>query len=231
MFTATLQLDCAWRRLADGVDSNAAGKDPPILNPSWILLIILQLLAGPPLDVQVDREYGLPRWYDPGILPEAALALEAMTEDAFAEGVRLQVYSGYRSYQDQERTLERESKGSGDQTFTYLALPGHSEHQLGAAFDVVWPGLAVEMLEPRNLTLYAWLADNAHQYGYVISYPLKHSNNWPFSNRWMPVSTEYIYEPWHLRYVGLELAQTMFAQGYLDPESSVLPQDFYRPWP
>jgi D-alanyl-D-alanine carboxypeptidase len=201
------------------------------VNPSWIILIIIQLLAGPPLDVQVDRAHGLPLWYDPGLLPEAVQALEAMKEDAFDDGIRLQVYSGYRSYQEQERALERETKGSGNQAVSYLAFPGHSEHQLGTAFDVVWPGLAVEMLEPRNLTLYTWLEANAHRFGFVISYPMKRSAQWPFTNRWMPVATEFIYEPWHLRYVGPEFAEAMIAQGYLDPDSSVLPQDFYRPWP
>lgn len=200
-------------------------------NPSWLLLIALQLLAGPPLNVRVDQAHGLPAWYDPGPNPAAVQAMDSMQQAAFEDGIRLTVYSGYRSYHDQERVIEREDASNGGLTDRYLAQAGHSEHQLGTAFDVVWPGLRVEMPDPRNLELYHWLEMHAHHFGFVISYPLKRSSEWPFTNRWMPVSTEFIYEPWHIRYVGIELAEEIEAAGYLDPQSPVLPHAYYQSWP
>ena len=201
------------------------------MNPPLLLLIIIQLLAGPPLDVRVDQNTGLPAWYDPGLHPAAIQAMDSMQQDAFTDGIRLSVYSGYRSYQDQNRVVQRELATNEELADRYLARAGHSEHQLGTAFDVVWPGLRVEMHDPRNLELYDWLEANGYRFGFVISYPLKNATEWPFSNRWSPISTEYIYEPWHIRYVGIELAEMMMVAGYLDPASPVLPQTYYHIWP
>jgi len=199
--------------------------------PHLLILILLQLLLGPPLDALVDRGHGLPAWYAPGPNAQAVRALDELQAAAWEDQIRLAVYSGYRSYAYQAKVIERAGRAGSAQPAAYLASPGHSEHQLGTAFDVVWPGLRVEMLDDRNLMLFAWLEQNAHRYGFVLSYPLKHTDTWPFSNRWLPGVTEYIYEPWHLRFVGRPLAGQIHDSGYLDPDSGVLPQDFYRPWP
>ena len=199
--------------------------------PHLLILIILRLLLGPPLNVMVDRDHGLPEWYAPGLNAEALEALHAMQDGAWEDQVRLAIYSGYRSYADQVKTLNRAKlRGEGHPEY-FLAEPGHSEHQLGTVFDVVWPGLRVEMTESRNLELYSWLESHAHLYGFVVSYPLKVIADWPYSNRWLPRLTEFIYEPWHIRYVGVELATRIYEAGYLDPSSPVLPEDFYQPWP
>jgi len=195
------------------------------------LYIILQLLLGPPMDVLVDRQHGLPAWYDPGPHPQAMAAWEGLREAAEADGLRIVIYSGYRSYAYQERLWAREMMKNPATAERYSGRPGYSEHQLGTAFDVAWPGLHVYAPDPRNKRLFAWLAENAHRYGFVLSYPLKANDSWPYDNRWMPVHTEYIYEPWHIRFVGHELAMEIHAAGYLDPWNPVLPQDFYRPWP
>ena len=202
-----------------------------IVAPHLLLLVIVKLLLGPPLNVLVDQEHGLPAWYAPGPSAEAMAALEDLTHAAWQDQIRVSVYSGYRSYSYQADVKTRaEVRDEGDPE-AYLAQPGHSEHQLGTAFDLVWPGLQVEMTDTRNLELYAWLERNAHRYGFVLSYPLKTTDGWPYSNRWIPLVTEFIYEPWHLRYVGVTLATQIYEAGYLDPASTVLPQDFYRPWP
>jgi D-alanyl-D-alanine carboxypeptidase len=112
-----------------------------------------------------------------------------------------------------------------------LALPGHSEHQLGTALDVVWPGLKVSTKDDRNEMLFRWLEDNAHLYGFVLSYPMKGVEGWPYDNRIYPEVTDFIHEPWHIRYVGVELAEMIYQAGYLDPNSQTLAQDFYQPWP
>jgi D-alanyl-D-alanine carboxypeptidase len=119
----------------------------------------------------------------------------------------------------------------GEGADLYSARPGHSEHQLGTALDVTWPGLPLGFPDPRTERLYAWLVENAHRFGFVLSYPLKTFNQWPFHNRLMPVGTSFIHEPWHIRFVGVDLAYEIFQAGYLDPTLPVTPQDFYQPWP
>jgi D-alanyl-D-alanine carboxypeptidase len=195
------------------------------------LYVALVLLFGAPLDTLVDTEHGLPAWYAPGFREEASTAWEALQTAASADGMEITIVSGYRSYDYQAQVYAREMMERGEQALLYTTRPGHSEHQLGTAIDVAWSGLGLGVRDVRNERLYAWLEENAHRYGFVISYPYKVSDIWPYHNRWMPVVTEYIYEPWHIRYVGKPLAQKIYDAGYLDPSSDVLPHDFYHVWP
>ncbi len=194
------------------------------------LYIVLHMLMGAPLNALVDARHPLPRWFDPGPQPDAVSALEALVTEANKAGIKAAIYSGYRSYSKQGAVVEREGSERPLTARFYIAAPGHSEHQLGTAFDLVWPGLKVESSDPRNERLDIWLEENAHHYGFVLSYPYKEIEEWPYSNRWMPQVTEIIHEPWHIRYVGISLAEDMIVAGYLDPQKSVLPQDFYQPW-
>jgi D-alanyl-D-alanine carboxypeptidase len=194
------------------------------------LYIVLHMLMGAPLDVLVDARHPLPRWFDPGPHADAVAALEGLISEASEAGISVAVYSGYRSYSKQGTAVEREWSARPSTASSYVAAPGFSEHQLGTAFDLVWPGLKVEHSDPRNKQLFIWLEENAHQFGFVLSYPYKEIEGWPYDNRWMPQVTEFIHEPWHVRYVGIPLAEEIFAAGYLDPQNSVLPQDYYQPW-
>ena len=193
--------------------------------------VVLKLLLGPPLDVLIDLDHGLPPGYDPGLNVAALTAMEELQAAALEDGINVQVFSDYRSYTYQEEVFARESVSGNRSPEQFSAPAGYSEHQLGTAFDVVWPGVVMGADDPRNDLLYTWLEDNAHRFGFVLSYPLKESESWPYSNRFMPLVTAYIYEPWHLRFVGVDLAAVIFEAGYTDPKSPVLPQDFYQPWP
>jgi D-alanyl-D-alanine carboxypeptidase len=193
--------------------------------------IVLRLLLGAPLDTLVTRDQGLPAWYAPGGNEAAIAALEEMQLVADSQGVKLWVNSSYRDYAYQQEVIRRQASNQPERYRSYSAAPGHSEHQLGTAFDVAWAGLPVESLDGRNLELFQWLEQNAYEFGFVISYPYKEVPEWPFHNRWLPVVTEYIHEPWHIRFVGEALARKMWEQGYLDPQSPILPQDYYHPWP
>jgi D-alanyl-D-alanine carboxypeptidase len=197
----------------------------------FYMYLVMQLLLGAPLDTLIDREHGLPTWYDPGLQREALEAWLDLQEAGEADGLKITEFSDYRSYVSQERIFARETGKHGEDALNASARPGHSEHQLGTAFDVAWPGVPLGALDPRNEYLYAWLESNAHKYGFIISYPFKQDAVWPFNNRWMPLVTEYIYEPWHIRYLGKDLAERIFDTGYIDPKSPILPQDFYTPWP
>lgn len=196
----------------------------------WQYFVVIMLLLGAPLDTQVNRQTGLPSWYDPGKSSEAREALEQMQAAAEADGIRLSIFSDYRSYHDQRQVYAREDAHYGSAAENYSARPGFSEHQLGTAYDVAWTGMNLNPYDHRNQLLYDWLEQNAHTFGFVMSYPLKSLPVWPYSNRFEPHITDFIYEPWHIRYVGLELAQRMYAAGYLDPASEVVPQDFYFTW-
>jgi D-alanyl-D-alanine carboxypeptidase len=195
------------------------------------LYIVLHLLLGAPLNTLVDGDHGLPRWYDPTLQEAASEAFVEMKDAADLDNVKLDIFSGYRSYAYQQEILQREFTFHPESADFYLAHPGHSEHQLGTAFDVIWPGLQVDSKDPRNLRAFDWLEMNAHIYGFVLSYPLKTIQVWPYDNRIYPLDGEFIYEPWHIRYVGADLAQEMVDAGYLDFQSPVVPQDFYQVWP
>ena len=191
--------------------------------------IVILILLGAPYDDLVRREHGLTSWYAPGENAQARAALDLLIEDL---GMSVQISSAFRSYRLQEQaSLRLISEEGQERASQVIAMPGHSEHQLGTAFDLAWMGLPIEFNDVRNRRLWDALQERAHEFGFVISFPYKQIEEWPFDNQWYPVVTEFRWEPWHIRYVGIDLAKTIFDAGYLDPQSAVLPQDFYLPWP
>ena len=190
--------------------------------------VILLYLISAPINTLVNKGHALPSWYSPGANQEAQEALDRFIEST---GYFVDVQSDFRSYRDQEEAYNRLVSEEGqEQADQVIAKPGHSEHQLGTTFDVSWAGLPVEFRDPRNEALWQALEEHAHEFGFVISYPYKQINEWPYDNSWYPIITEFRWEPWHIRYVGIDLATEIFNSGYLDPASPVLPQDFYEPW-
>lgn len=132
---------------------------------------------------------------------EALAALREMFDAARADGFVLQVNSSYRSYQTQADTynywVQTYGKEQADRT---SARAGHSEHQLGTTADV---GARGQFLEDFIGTAEAdWLAENSWKYGFIISYPEGKED-----------ITGYAYEPWHVRYVGKEVAADVRASG------------------
>ena len=102
--------------------------------------------------------------------------------------------SGYRTYFYQERLMEKLLKEKGIDAYNSLALPGYSEHQTGLAVDIGFYRNGVydcNFLVDHYIDEFKWLKDNGHKYGFIVRYPLNKSD-----------ITGYIYEPWHLRYVG-----------------------------
>ena len=193
------------------------------------LYVVLHLLLGAPLNTLVNKEHRVPLWYAPGNHTDARTALDFLIKEI---NLPVEVMSDYRSYSSQAEAFVRLMSDEGEERADeVIARPGHSEHQLGTVFDVAWAGLPIEYNDSRNRKLWSALEARAHEFGFVISFPLKAIREWPYNNRWSAVVTEYRWEPWHLRYVGLPLAKEIFDAGYLDPQSAVLPQDFYQPWP
>ena len=137
--------------------------------------------------------------------PEAAQALEALFAGAAAEGITLYATSGYRSYSTQKAIFDRKAEERGEQAASRsVAKPGYSEHQTGLAMDIegettLGTGLTEAFGEsPEGI----WVAENCHEYGFIIRYPQDKTS-----------ITGYIYEPWHIRYVGVEAATEIAALG------------------
>ncbi len=146
----------------------------------------------------VNKTYSLPEDYGSGEDPEALAAFQEMCSAAVNDGIYLFSVSGYRSY-DLQNYLYNEFK---DQRGTegadmVSARPGHSEHQSGLAFDVNTTSFAFIGTPEAQ-----WLAENSCRYGFIIRYPEGKEN-----------ITGYSYEPWHIRYVGKEFAETIYKSG------------------
>lgn len=135
---------------------------------------------------------------------DAAAALEQLFAAAKADGVNLMLSSGYRSYSEQISLYNSYVAGSGSaQADTFSARPGHSEHQTGLAADIEPLNHNCEVDQCFASTPEGrWLAANAYKSGFIIRYG-KHDE----------ALTGYEYEPWHIRYVGSDLASQLNSTG------------------
>lgn len=166
--------------------------------------------------VIVNKKYGLPASFTPElIVPKVRLRLSAKeeqmqinktSEPAFVElftsaqndGVTLVFGSGYRSGSTQKQFYESYKVRDGQKLAdTYSARPGHSEHQTGFSADIDSPnGICHLEICWETTPEGQWIKNNAHKFGFIIRYPKDKQN-----------ITGYQYEPWHIRFVGKELAQ------------------------
>jgi len=130
-----------------------------------------------------------------------ALALEAMFVDAEAEFHYLFAVSGYRSYNRQNTIYNYKVETRGvEEADKVSARPGHSEHQTGLAMDITSEavGFGLEYAF-GDTTEGIWVLENAHNYGFIIRYPKDKVD-----------ITGYNYEPWHLRYIGKDVASFIY---------------------
>ncbi|MCY3602480.1 MAG: M15 family metallopeptidase [Chloroflexi bacterium] len=157
--------------------------------------------CAPDALVSLPDEYAYgPQEVVEGVLPDLLALLEAASE----AGHLVAVVSSYRSYETQRNTFEYHVNEYGlDQALRVSARPGHSEHQLGTTVDFSSTTVGYELVEAFGSTPEGrWLADHAHEYGFILSYP-----------EGKEVVTGYAYEPWHFRWVGRELAAEVRASG------------------
>ena len=119
--------------------------------------------------------------------------LQKLLQDATNAKVPLQVLSGYRSFGTQAalKSGYKMTFGAGTAN-SFSADQGYSEHQLGTAVDFTNPTIGPVLTGFDKSQGYAWLTANAWQYGFILSYPKG--------------NTHFVFEPWHWRYVGVELA-------------------------
>lgn len=133
--------------------------------------------------------------------------LQEMFDAARAEGIYPIVREGYRTAEEQQEILDDKiqtyiiqgySQSRAEKTAKeWVALPGTSEHQLGIAVDI-----NADKSKCSNEEVYAWLAENAYKYGFILRYPMGKQE-----------ITGTSYEPWHYRYVGIEAAYEINERG------------------
>jgi D-alanyl-D-alanine carboxypeptidase len=120
------------------------------------------------------------------------------------EGIELAAVSGFRSYSRQEIIYQSEIEVAGlEHAQQAVAEPGKSEHQTGLTMDVSSPENNFQLNKAFGSTKAGlWLADNSWEYGFIIRY-----------TEGAEKITGYMYEPWHIRYVGKEYATDMKKRG------------------
>ncbi|MBE6030625.1 MAG: D-alanyl-D-alanine carboxypeptidase family protein [Clostridiales bacterium] len=133
---------------------------------------------------------------------EACDAFNKLAGDAEALGYEIVVTTAYRSYNFQSYLynmyVERDGQEAADRK---SAKPGTSEHQSGLTADVSSPSVGYELVQDYGDTAEGiWLAENCYKYGFILRFPEGKEG-----------ITGYMYEPWHIRYVGQDVARTIYA--------------------
>lgn len=120
------------------------------------------------------------------LVPEAAARWAEMSEAAGADGVRLLIVSGFRSFDYQAELIRKKLSGGQAITdiLTVVAAPGFSQHHAGAAVDIATPGSRPLTEEFEQSEAFGWLRERAESFGFSMTYPRR--------NRF-----GFIYEPWH----------------------------------
>ena len=137
------------------------------------------------------------------IAAECFDAFTRMIADCRAAGNILELASGYRTYWDQQALYIQKVEEYGVETAGQIvARPNTSEHQLGLAVDIVVPGSTVLNRTQGSSKLQQLLMEHCWDYGFILRYPDGITD-----------ITGIIYEPWHYRYVGLEIARELKTLG------------------
>lgn len=149
-----------------------------------------------------SKKYPLPSTYAPGESKEAREAFEEMAAEALLDGFKLTAFSTYRSFEYQTDLYQRYVDQDGEEEADrYSARPGYSEHQTGLAFDIGELNVTDDWASERFGETEAgkWIAANAHRFGFILRYPEGKES-----------VTGYMHESWHFRYVGVEIAKSIY---------------------
>ena len=146
-----------------------------------------------------NKTYSLPSSFNPGgLTSEFMNNFNNMKSAANAEGIDFDIFSGFRSYYTQKSTYQgwvnKDGQAAAD---TYSARAGHSEHQSGLAADINGYGARFDESDATR-----WMANNCYKYGFILRYPEGKQG-----------ITGYVYESWHFRYVGTDLATKLYNGG------------------
>ncbi|MFV0274693.1 MAG: M15 family metallopeptidase [Bacilli bacterium] len=129
---------------------------------------------------------------------QAAVNFNNLCFDMLNLNMNLKATSAFRTYTKQESLFNQYVKEEGYETAIMgSAFPGHSEHQTGLAVDITFNDYKHTQIDTTST--YIWFKHNIHKYGFIIRYPEGKEN-----------ITGYMYEPWHLRYVGINVATYIY---------------------
>lgn len=197
--------------LAPDVAAGLDTCDRRVVGDDW-LIVVTQQFGLPESYIPPDL-VALSDYFSTGVtvgIPSSVRAgliepLRQIIDDMHAAGLAPSILSGYRSYGEQYLAWKWWNSQYPERVAIMSARAGHSEHQLGTTVDFGSPALNhlfhVDFAgTPEGL----WLAENAHRYGFTMSYPADTYD-----------VTGFKYEPWHFRYVGVELASELDATGQI----------------
>jgi D-alanyl-D-alanine carboxypeptidase len=190
---------------------------------------VIELADQETFPMLVNKHYKLPDDFVPKKLvslegsKEISLAAQeaykTMRNDAAEEDLELGAASGYRSIKDQKKLYDKyvnEEDGDAAKVDTYCARAGQSEHNSGLAIDLIGPNGDMEAFgETAEST---WVNANAYKYGFIVRYTEENSS-----------ITGYKPEPWHITYVGPDVAQAMYDQNISSLEEYFVKFIWYNP--
>ncbi len=185
-------------RKADELE-DLAKLDPELL-AKYSKVFFLNENYTPPKVLDVPAEYRSPEDKELTVHKQVLPFLKKMIEAAEDDGVTIDVASAYRSFGEQA-----DLKGSYSVTYgttaasKFSADQGYSEHQLGTTVDLTTPAIGGGLTGFDKTEAFAWLEENAYKFGFTLSYPAGNAY--------------YIYEPWHWRFVGEDLARHLHKKG------------------
>jgi len=177
-----------------GVLDKLAKTDPELLQKYSKVYFLNEHYMPEDLEL-IDEEYTYNKDRDYYFHEKLIKFLEDMIEDAEDDGVDLKVVSAFRSFDEQNQLKSRYTVIYGSGANTFSADQGYSEHQLGTTVDFTENGKS-PFQDFQNTEAYKWLQENAHDYGFILSYP--------------PNNEFYQFEPWHWRFVGRDLAEDLY---------------------
>ena len=142
--------------------------------------------------------------------------MQAWGDAGRAVGVTFYAASAYRDYASQESVYDNYVLGMGQEAADAAsARPGFSEHQTGLTVDIAASN-EDDVKEYKDTKAYKWTSTNSQNYGWILRYP-----------EGKEAITGYEFESWHYRYVGVELAQAVYASGMTYDEFWSL---YLKPW-
>ena len=182
--------------------------DTPAPDEDWLLILV-----NPWNSMPEDYEVTLQQLQNGHAVDERCYpALQQMMDDCRTNGLSPLICSSFRTWETQERLYNNKvrqmlDKGHSEEQAKIeagriVAVPGTSEHQLGLAVDIVDVNNQNLNSSQEKTAVQQWLMANSWRYGFILRYPSDKSE-----------LTGIIYEPWHYRYVGEEIAQYIYENG------------------
>ncbi|MFH1473110.1 MAG: M15 family metallopeptidase [bacterium] len=143
----------------------------------------------------IDKEYLYEKDRELLFHTDALFFLRSLLESAKSDKVNLLIASAFRSFDTQASLKNGYATVYGSGANQFSADQGYSEHQLGTAVDLTTSEIGASFSKFEASSAYEWLTKNAYKYGFILSYPKE--------------NTYYKFEPWHWRFVGTSLANSL----------------------